>query len=177
MEYLIANGPFLITLVFLIAMIFASFKRGFAKEFCSLFAMFVATIIVMLVSFALRAYFHEERIIFVITLIILFLLFVLYKIVALALTSLKIISQLPIVRMIDKPLGIIIGIAETIMAVWAVYCIVLVFNAGAFENWILNCARNNPVMKFLFEYNYMYDLTAKIYSAISGVDVWSKLGM
>jgi len=177
MDVLITNLPFIIALVYLIVMIVVSFKRGFAKEVCSLVALFVATIIVMLIAFAIRAYFSQERIVFVITLILLFLLFVLYKIVDLFLTSLKIISKLPVIRLVDKPLGIIVGVAEVILTVWAVYCVITVWNTGAFEGWIMNCVKNNFVMKLLYEYNYMYKLVGKIYGAISGVDVFGALGM
>lgn len=177
MDVLIINLPFIIAILFLIAMIVVSGKRGFAKELCSLVAMFAATIIVMLIAFAIRAYFNQERIVFVITLILLFLLFVLYKIVDLALTSLKIISKLPIIRVIDKPLGIIVGVAEVILTIWAVYCVIMVWNTGAFERWIMTCVQNNAIMKFIYEYNFMYKIVGNIYKAISGVDVFGALGM
>lgn len=177
MEFLTAQLPFLVVLLYLVIMIVVSYKRGFAKEFCSLVAMIVASIAVLLIAFAIRAYFDQERLIFVITLILLFLLFVLYKIVDLALTSLKIVSKLPIIRLIDKPLGIIAGVAEVIITIWAVYCIVMVLDAGAFEKWVMNCVRNNVLMRFMYEYNYMYLIASKFSETLHGIDIWKKLGM
>lgn len=177
MDFLTINLPFLVVVFYLIIMLIVSAKRGFAKELCSLVAIVIATIAVMLIAFALRAYFNQERIIFVITIILLFLLFVLYKIIDLALVSIKIISKLPLIRRVDKLLGIFVGIVEVLFTVWAVYCIVIVFDAGAFEKWVMDCVHNNALMKLLYEYNYMYIWTEKINDAVVGFDIFGKLGM
>ena len=178
METLIVNIPFIIVIAFLIFRIVFSVKHGFAKELCSFIAAIVASLAVLLIAFAVKSYFNQTRIIFVITLILLFLLLVLYKIVDMILDPLKrLIGNLPLVSVVDKVLGIVVGVAEVIVVVWAIYCLVMVMDAGAFEKWVMDCVRANKIMRTLYEYNYMYMIVAKFSSTLQGIDIWAKLGM
>lgn len=177
MSWAVPNLPFLCVIALLIVRIVVSVKRGLVKEICSCIATILASIAVLLIAFAVRKYFDEDRIILVITLILLFLLGIIYKIIDTFLTTLKLVSKLPVISLVDKILGIVIGVAEVVVVVWAVYCIIMIMDAGAFEEWVMNCVRNNKIMKTLFEYNYMYSIVANFSDKISQADIISKLGM
>lgn len=177
MDFLVTQLPFIVVCVILIIKMIFGIRKGAVKELCSTVSMVIASILVLLIAFAVRKYFDQERVIFVITLILLFLLVIVYKIIDLALTTLKIISKLPGVNFINKIIAIPLVICEVVIMVWAVYCMVMVLDAGAFESWIMNCVRNNAVMRYLYQYNYMYEIVAKFSSTLRGIDIWGKLGM
>lgn len=176
-DVLITNIPFLVLCLLLISKIITATKRGIVKEICGLVSMVFASIAVLLIAFAVRKYFSGDRIIFVITLVLLFLLIIVYKILDLALTTLKLISKLPVVSLVNKLLAIPFAIAEMIVFTWAVYCLIMVLDTGAFEACIMNCVRNNPVMEMLYKYNYLYSIVANFSTTLHDFDVWGKLGM
>jgi len=177
MDLLIVNIPFIIALIVLIVKVITSVKKGAAKELCSVISSIIASVAVLLIAFAVRKYFNQERVIFVITIILLFLLIIVYKILDLALTTLKLITKLPVVSFVNKIIAIPLAVCEVVIMIWAVYCLVMVLDTGAFELWIMNCVRENPVMKFLYQYNYMYNIVANFSDTLKGVDIWGKLGM
>lgn len=177
MNWAVPNLPFLVVVALLIIRIIVSVKRGFVKEICSCIATVIASIAVLLIAFAVRKYFAEDRIVFVITLVLLFLLGIIYKIIDTFLVTLKLIAKLPLIKYVDKLLGIIVGVAEVVIIVWAVYCLVMILDVGAFEQWVMNGVRNNSILRTLFEYNYMYSIVANFSDKLSQYDIIGKLGM
>ncbi len=176
-DFVIVNIPFVLALILLIVRCVISVKNGFAKELCSFVSTVVATIVIFLLGFAIRQYFKEARLLFVITIVLLFLLLVLYKILNMFLTSIKLVSKLPVIHLADKILGIIMGVINTVVVVWAVYCVVIVYDEGAFSNWIMNCVNNNAIMRSLYENNGMYSLLTLINGSLKNIDIFAKLGM
>lgn len=177
MDWILANIPFLCVLVILILKIVIGFKRGIIKELCSIVSFIMSSLIVILLSGLVRNYFDNDRILFVLTIILLVLLIVVYKIIDLALTTIKFIGRIVAKSKINKILGAVLGIAETVIIVWTIYCLIIIFNGGAIESVIMNCTKANPFMKFMYEYNYLYSLVASIFSKIGAVNIWQKLGM
>lgn len=177
MDWVIANLPMLIILALLIGKVISGLRRGFVKELCALISIIGASIGVLLVAFAIRQFFDSERVIFILTLILIVLLAVVYKIIDLALTTLKVISKIPGVGLVNKLCGVVIGVLEVVVAVWAVYCLIMVYDMGAFERWIMNSVQNNAIMKSLFEYNYLYSVISNFSGRLKAVDIWGKLGM
>lgn len=176
-NWFIVNIPFFILMLFMAIKIVTTTKRGMVKELCSVVSTIVASVVILLISFAVSSYMSNERIVFIITIILLLLLITIYKVLDLALTTLKIISKLPVVSLANKLLGIPFAIAEVIVIIWTIFCMTMVFNQGAFADWIINCVRNNAIMKFLYEYNYLYLLISKFSNTLSGIDFWGILGM
>ena len=90
----------------------AGFKKGIAKEFISLVAMAVAGICVMLILSAVGSYMNREIGKVIQMVAVLAVVCVVYRIVSILLTSVKLIANLPIIKGIDKILGIVMGFAE-----------------------------------------------------------------
>lgn len=177
LDMLITNIPFIVVCIILIVKIITSVKRGIVKELCGLISIIFASIAVLLIAFAVRKFFTGERIIFVITLVLLFLLIIVYKIVDLALTTLKLVAKVPVVSLVNKLLAIPFAVAEVVIFTWAVYCMIMVLDTGAFEACVMNCVRNNPIMEMLYKNNYLYSIVANFSTTLHDFDIWGKLGM
>ncbi|MBR6004053.1 MAG: CvpA family protein [Lachnospiraceae bacterium] len=177
MNWFIVNIPFFVLLVFLVIKIILSVRKGAVKEICGVVSMILASILVLLIAFAVRQYFDSQRVIFLVTLILIFLLLIIYKIFDMAFTTMKLISKIPGVHLVNKLLGIPLAIAETVILVWTIYCLIMVLDIGAFEKWIMDCVRSNFVMKFLYRFNYLFFIVANFSKTLGEVNIWDKLGM
>ncbi len=176
-DWIIINLPFLCVVVLFIIRAIIATKRGMIKEICSVIATVVASLAVLLIAFAIRKYFVQDRIIFIASLILIVILGVLYKIVDGFLVTLKLVSKLPLIKYVDKVFGIIIALAEVVFVVWVVYCIVLILDAGLFESWVMRCVRNNYLMRVLFENNYLYTWISPISQTLRDIDIAGKIGL
>lgn len=89
----------------------AGAKKGMVKELISLIAM-VAGFCVILIMGALNSYF-DQRIGQVVQFIcVLFAVCLVYRLMSVLFTSLKLISGLPVIRWLDKLLGMVLGVVE-----------------------------------------------------------------
>lgn len=171
-----AQIPFILAAILLLVRMIVGVKRGFIKEICSLISVIIASIAVVLIAFGVRNFFSHEVVLVVAAIVCILLLGIIYKLLEVFFVSLKLIAKLPVVNLLDKLLGIIIGIAETILVVWAVYCIITIMQPSAFGNWIINCVKNNNIMKFLYVHNILFDNVSVWFDKILALDIPGKIG-
>lgn len=122
-----------IAIIFIWRMI-AGFRKGMVQEVISLIAMAVAGVCVVLILGAIGSYLDREigRLIQIVA--VLFVVCLVYRLVHTLFTSLELISKLPIIKGLDKLLGIAVGFAEAALIVG-----VLVY---FLKNWGLSILQN-----------------------------------
>ena len=92
--------------------IVTGFKRGMVKEIISLIAMAVAGVCVLLILSAIGNYMEQEIGKLVQVIAVLFVVCLIYRIVNVFLDSLKLIAKLPIIKVLDKIFGAVVGFVE-----------------------------------------------------------------
>ena len=105
-----------IALIFIWRMV-ASFKKGMVQELISLVAMAVAGVCVVLILGAVGSYMDKEIGNVVQMIAVLIVVCLVYRLVNILFTSLQLIAKLPIVKSVDKLLGLIVGFAEAALIV------------------------------------------------------------
>jgi len=167
LEFLIVNIPFWVALDLLIFRVYKASKRGMVSEICTLIATVAGCIVVIAIAFAVRNFINQDKVIFVITIFLIAIFGLVYKLFTGLLESIKLVSKLPVVSILDKILGSLLGVFEVVMFVWMLYCVVLIMNAGIIEECVLNCVKANVVMRFLYDHNLIYDFIAPLSESIA----------
>lgn len=93
------------------------FKKGMVQELLSLVAGVVAGICMVLILGAVGSYFENDMGQVVKIVIALFAVCVVYRLANTLFVSLKLVSKLPIVKGMDKLLGIVVGFMEAAVIV------------------------------------------------------------
>lgn len=171
-----AQIPFFLAAILLLVRVVVGIKRGFVKEFCSLISVVIASIAVILIAFGVRNFFSHEVVLVVAAIVLILLLGIIYKLLDVFFVSLKLIAKLPVIKYLDKLLGIAIGVAETVLIVWALYCIITIMQPSAFGNWIINCVKNNTIMKYLYVNNYLFEWVSVWYQKLVALNIPEKIG-
>jgi len=108
----------IIGLIFIWRMVIG-FKKGMVQELLSLVAGIVAGICMILILGAVGSYFENDIGRTVKIVIALLAVCVVYRLVNTLFVSIKLVSKLPIVKSVDKLLGIVVGFAEAAVIVVA----------------------------------------------------------
>ncbi|MDE6202536.1 MAG: CvpA family protein, partial [Lachnospiraceae bacterium] len=90
----------------------AGFRKGMVQEIISLIAMAVAGVCVILILGAIGSYLNREIGKTVEMAVVLFVVCLVYRLIHVLFTSLELISRLPVIKWLDKLLGIAVGLAE-----------------------------------------------------------------
>ena len=106
----------IIALIFIWRMT-VGFRKGMVQEIISLIAMAVAGVCVLLIFGAIGSYLNREIGKVVQMVIVLLAVCAVYRLIHVLFTSLELISKLPVIKWLDKLLGIVIGAGEAALIV------------------------------------------------------------
>ena len=106
----------IIALIFIWRMT-VGFRKGMVQEIISLIAMAVAGVCVLLIFGAIGSYLNRDIGKVVQMVIVLLAVCAVYRLIHVLFTSLELISKLPVIKWLDKLLGIVIGAGEAALIV------------------------------------------------------------
>ena len=139
------NLLLIITAVILLCMVMDGYKKGMVRSLISLF----------LLGNALSSYFDGRFFNVIITLLLLAAIGLVHHLLNVVFFSAKVISKLPIVHSLDKLLGIVVGILETVLIVWTIYAFDIFRDLGTLGQVIVDYTRDSKILTCLYENNYL----------------------
>ena len=147
----------IVVLLVLLWKVSEGYRRGMVKEIISFVSLIVLCIVAVLISSGLKSYSEHEYLGIVVAVFLLGLVFF----------SAKLISKLPVIHWADKLLGVVVGALETLLLLWTVYTFIMTFGLGMVGQVILTYTQENPVLLWLYRYNYLAQWIAAIRENIS----------
>ena len=161
------NLLFIIVLIVMICSIADGYKKGMVKEIISLISLIVMCIVVALIGNGVNSYFEGELVNVIVMVLLLCLLGIAHHLLGVVFFSAKVISKLPIVHWFDKLLGMVFGIFETVLILWTIYTFIMMLDMGMIGQQILVYTRENPILTWIYENNYLAVWIEKIGSEIT----------
>jgi len=145
----------IIILVILVWRIVDGYKKGMVKELISFISLLVLCLTVALLGGAVISYLDGNIAKMIIAVLLLVVLAIAHSVLNLVFAPMKQVVKLPLVKSVDKILGSVIGIAETIILVWTLYILLLTVEMGTMGERILVYVQESAVLTFLYKYNYL----------------------
>ena len=140
--------------IIILAMIHG-FKKGFTKEISSLISWAVTLFVMSLVIMLYTSFSADEGKNMILTIVMLVITAMVYSIVKFVFKPAKIIAKLPLFRILDQLLGLVIGVAEGFVLVWLMYVLNESGMLGGFGDMIRADTAKNEILSLVYEYNYL----------------------
>ena len=156
------NIIFLIVLMLFIGGGIKGFRHGMVEELNKAVALILALAAIAMFVVAAKSYMEHETLRTILGIVCMTIAILAYKIVDFILSSLKIISLIPVIRGVNKLLGFGVGVAESVILIWAVFIVIVAFEFGGASRYILENIKENTLLTFLFSNNYLANLVADI---------------
>lgn len=160
------NLMVLVVLIVMICSMVDGYKRGMVREIISFVSLIITCVVVVLLANALTSYFDGNIINVIIMVLLLCLIGIVRHLLGVVFFSAKVISKLPIVSWIDKLLGIVVGILETVLILWTIYTFIMLMDLGMIGQLILGYTEESPILTWLYVNNYLAYLVEQISSQI-----------
>lgn len=158
------NIAVLIVLVFILGGLIKGFRKGFVDELNSIVCLLLSLLSIGMFIVAVRGYLDHETMRTILGVVCLVVAVLVYKIVDFLLSSVKMVSKLPVMRGLDKFFGAVLGVAEVIAIIWATHIVLVAFSFNGISNTVLNEARKNPYLLMILEHNYLASFITKMAS-------------
>ncbi len=163
------NIVFFVVLLLLIGGGMKGYKRGMVEELNTVIALILALAAIAMFVVAAKGYMEHETLRTILGVVCMTIAILVYKITDFILSSLKLISSIPVLRGVNKLLGFGVGVLESVLLIWAVFIIIVAFEFGGISKYILTDIRGNALLIWLFQNNYLADLIADWLPMISEV--------
>lgn len=149
------NILLIIVAVLLLCNVVDGYKKGMVRALISFVSLIVLCIVVALAGNGLQSYFDGEFVSVFIMALLLGVLGIAHHLLGLIFFPAKLVSKLPIIHSVDKLLGIVFGIFETILILWTVYTFAMILDLGLIGEQIIEYTRNNTILTWFYENNYL----------------------
>lgn len=156
------NFLLIIFVVVLLLKLRGGYKRGMVKEVILLVSLLISGIAAALIANGLKSYNQGQVFHVAVMVILLSLLGLVHLLLKPIFLSAKLISKIPIVSWLDKLLGMVVGLAETVLLLWILYFFVMIMEMGSISEQILQYTKDNQLLRWFFDHNYLALLLEKI---------------
>lgn len=149
------------------------YKRGLVEELNTTIALILAILAAVMFVVSVKGYMEQETLKTILGILCLTVAVIVYKIVDFILSTLKIISSIPVIRGVNKLAGMAAGILEALLIVWIVFLAVLSFDFGSINMYILENIKENEILTYMFQNNPLTCLLAEalpILWTVTGLD-------
>lgn len=140
----------------------AGYHSGMVRQIVSLVSFAILGVVMVIIGLGLSSYTKGKFVNTVIAVLMLAAIAIVHHLLSLIFFSAKIVTKLPMVHWLDKLLGAIMGMLETIVIFWMIYSFVMIFNLGAFEQVIIDFTKNSRILTILYQYNYLAAFIEKV---------------
>lgn len=147
--------------IVLVVNIIFGYKKGMVHQLVSLVSTIIGGIVVLLISAGLRNYVSGDLLNALLVLVLLATLAIIQVALKAFFFSLKIVSKLPIIHGLDRVLGIFFGAVETVVLIWILYAIIMMFDLGLVGELIKAYTSESEILTWIFEKNYVLFLIEK----------------
>ena len=151
------NLLLVIMAVVLICMVMDGYKKGMVKSLISLISLLITCVVLFLIGNGLSSYFNV-----ILTILLLAAIGLVHHLLNIVFFSAKMIVKLPIVHSLDKLLGIVVGILETVLIVWTIYAFNIFRDLGTLGQVIVDYTRDSRILTCLYENNYLAYLVEQL---------------
>lgn len=162
----------LLLIIVVLAIAFQSsvgYKRGMVKEITSLITLIVISILLALIGGGVRSYLDGNIVGVIVAILLASVLGIANHLLNFALFPAKLISKLPLIRLVDKVLGIVFGVLEVLLLLWTVYTLVMMFHMGALGDFVLTYTKDSVILSWFYEHNYLAYLVEKVVGQFPGI--------
>ena len=156
----------IVVLIVLLWKITQGYKRGMVKEIISFVSLIVLCIVAALIVNGMQSYMEKQFVGVVIAVLLLCVVGIVHHLLGVVFFSAKLISKLPVIHWADKLLGMVAGVLETVLILWTVYLFIMKSGLGMLGQQILVYTQENPILSWLYRYNFLAMWVEEILSKI-----------
>ncbi len=149
------NFLLIIAAVILVANIMSGYKRGMVRQLISFVSLIVLCVVVALIANGAKSYVEGKILNVILAVVFLSLLGIAHHLLGVVFFPAKLVSKLPIVHWLDKLLGIVFGVLETVLIIWTIYTLVMMMDLGMAGYQIMQYTSESRILAWLYQHNYL----------------------
>ncbi len=149
------NVLLVIVVAFMFLKMYDGYNKGMVKEIISFVSLVFLCLVAVLIGNGLHSYYDGKVLNVVVMVLLLAVLGIAHHLINVVVLPAKLLAKLPIVKSLDQILGIVVGIAETVLILWTIYTFSMIMDLGGLGEYILQSTADSKILSWLYEYNQL----------------------
>ena len=149
------NVLLVIVVAFMFLKMYDGYNKGMVKEIISFVSLIFLCLVAVLIGNGLHSYYDGKVLNVVVMVLLLAVLGIAHHLINVVVLPAKLLAKLPIVKSLDQILGIVVGIAETVLILWTIYTFSMIMDLGGLGEYILQSTADSKILSWLYEYNQL----------------------
>ncbi len=130
-------------------------KRGIVREVIAFVNVIFVALVLSLLSMTINAYHAGDYLRIALFALGIMIVSVIYSILKIVFFPAKVISKLPVVSSADKLLGLLVGVAETLIVYWTMCYLFMYLDLGVLEEQLIGMIKESAILTGLYKYNLL----------------------
>ena len=148
------NLTLIIVLIVMLYMVAAGYQKGLTKQISGMVALTAAFVMLALVIMLVSSFQNREVTNTVYSVILLAVFGMVYGIVKFLLRSIKLMTNLPVLHLLDHVLGIAAGLVKGILIIWIFFLLCEHNYLGGLTEYVRADISNSTILKLLYQFNF-----------------------
>ncbi len=163
MEYanLGINVTMILAIVILIAAAIKGWKLGLVQEIVSLVSLVALVGVLLLLVTGVKDFFDGQYMSVIFILVLLFIVGIATKIGTLVVKLTKSVVKLPVLSIINKLSGILVGLVEGVVFIWVAMTVMIFFEDNAVSQFFITQVSENAFLHYLYNVNVIVQYFVK----------------
>lgn len=134
------------------------FRKGLVEGVVRITSYMIGIIVLIVLAKGIGSFIRGSILNVLMALILLVVIRLLHRIIKLLLDSCRLVSRLPVVKWLDRLGGTLLGIAQMVCLIWALFILFGYFDILHLNGWILEMVNQSRLLSLLYHTNYIIRL-------------------
>ena len=134
------------------------FRKGLVEGVVRITSYMIGIIVLIVLAKGIGSFIRGSILNVLMALILLVVIRLLHRIIKLLLDSCRLVSRLPVVKWLDRLGGTLLGIAQMVCLIWALFIMFGYFDILHLNGWILEMVNQSRLLSLLYHTNYIIRL-------------------
>ena len=134
------------------------FRKGLVEGVVRITSYVIGIIVLIVLAKGIGSFIQGSILNVLMALILLVVIRLLHRIIKLLLDSCRLVSRLPVVKWLDRLGGTLLGIAQMVCLIWALFIMFGYFDILQLNGWILEMVNQSRLLSLLYHTNYIIRL-------------------
>lgn len=130
-------------------------KNGLIQEIISVFTFGVLAVVLLLIATGISSYLNKSYMQVILVLMLVVIVGIAMQLTKILFGALKALSKVPVINWINKIGGLVLGLAECVIFVWAALIIMVIFESNSISQYFIHQVSENTFLLFIYEHNYL----------------------
>ncbi len=149
------NITMLVVVIILAIGAIKGWKMGLIQELVSLISFILLVIVLLLIATGIQSFMDKRYVQILFILILFFIISIATKIGGLIVKLGKSVAKLPIISLINKLLGMVVGVAESVIFIWVGMIAMVIFENNSICQIIIQQVNENAFLHYIYDVNIL----------------------